>query len=101
MLNNQVKQNLVEINNKQKTILLLEKNFILNKDYKNLLYLEVKQKNIEISNNNFATASAVAKTKGSGGHNIQKFYLNVKNFKSLCLKAQTKKQMKSMNIILN
>ena len=31
------------------------------------------------------------KTKGSGGHNIQKYYLNVKTFKSLCLKAGTKK----------
>jgi hypothetical protein len=51
---------------------LLEKNFILNKDYKKPLYLEVKQKK-------------------NGGHNIQKYYLNVKTFKSLCLKAGTKK----------
>ena len=80
---------------------LLEKNFILDKDYKKPLYLEVKQKIIEISNDNFATAAAVAKTKGSGGQNIQKYskifkniqkyYLNVKTFKSLCLKAGTKK----------
>ena len=31
------------------------------------------------------------KTKGRGGQNIQKYYLNIKTFKSLCLKAQTKK----------
>ena len=62
----------------------LEKNFILNKDYKNSICNLAKQQN-------FATAAAVAKTTGSGGHNIEKFYLNIKTFKSLCLKAQTKK----------
>ncbi len=57
-----------------------------------MLNHQVKQKIIKISNNNnFATAAAVTKTKGSGGHYIQKYYLNVKTFKSLCLKAQTKK----------
>ena len=59
-------------NQKIKAKELLEKNFILNKDYKKLLSLEGKQKK-------------------NGGHNIQKYYLNVKTFKSLCLKAQTKK----------
>ena len=39
----------------------------------------------------FAPDASGAKTKGSGGHNIQKYYLNVKTFKSLCLKAQTRK----------
>jgi len=66
---------------KQKAILLLEKNFKVEKDYKLLLNHQVKQNLIEVNN----------KTKGSGGHNIQKYYLNVKTFKSLCLKAQTKK----------
>jgi hypothetical protein len=70
---------------------LLEKNFEVEKDYKKPLNHKVKQKIIEISNDNFATAAAVAKTKGSGGQNIQKYYLNVKTFKSLCLKAGTKK----------
>jgi len=60
---------------KQKIILLLEKNFIINKDYNLLLNLGVKQK----------------KGTGKGGQNIQKYYLNIKTFKSLCLKAQTKK----------
>ena len=33
----------------------------------------------------------VGKAKMNGGQNIQKYYLNVKTFKSLCLKAQTRK----------
>ena len=70
---------------------MLEKNFELEKDYKKPLSLKGKQKIIEISNDNFATAAAVAKTKGSGGHNSEKYYLNVKTFKSFCLKAGTKK----------
>jgi hypothetical protein len=97
-------------NSKFNSIRLLEKFFILDKDYKyfashlgeaknvnekdykKLLSLVGKQTNIEISNKqNFATAPTVAKNKGSGGHNIQKYYLNIKTFKSLCLKAQTKK----------
>ena len=36
-------------------------------------------------------SGAVFKGKKNGGQNIQKYYLNVKTFKSLCLKAQTKK----------
>ena len=36
-------------------------------------------------------SGAVFKEKKNGGQNIQKFYLNVKTFKSLCLKAGTKK----------
>jgi len=58
----------------------LKNNFIINKDYK---YSDV--------NDSFATARTGAKNTGSGGHNIQKFFLNIKTFKSLCLKAQTKK----------
>ena len=57
---------------KQKAILLLEKNFEVEKDYKKPLNHKVKQKK-------------------NGGQNIQKYYLNVKTFKSLCLKAGTKK----------
>ena len=69
-------------------IRVLEKNFKLEKDYKKSLCKLAKQTNIEINKDNFATAAAVAK---KGGQNIQKYYLNVKTFKSLCLKAQTKK----------
>jgi hypothetical protein len=52
---------------------LLEKNFVIETDYKSLSYLQVKQK------------------QGSGGHNLKKIMLNVKTFKSMCLKTGTKK----------
>ena len=52
---------------------LLEKSFVFDKDYKNSLLPEEKQKH------------------GSGGHNVQKILLNIKTFKSMCLKAGTKK----------
>ena len=58
---------------KQRAKELLEKHFVIDKDYKCLLTLESEQK------------------KGRGGHNIKKIMLNVKTFKSLCLKAGTKK----------
>ena len=58
---------------KQRAKELLEKNFIEEKDYKCLLTFESEQK------------------KGRGGHNIKKYFLNIKTFKSLCLKAGTKK----------
>jgi len=52
---------------------LLEKQFTLDKDYKFLTIPKDDQK------------------KGSGGHNKKKIMLNIKTFKSLCLKAGTKK----------
>lgn len=59
---------------KQKAKNLLDKNFIANKDYKILLNLQVKQ------------------TTGTrGGHNKEWVMMTVKTFKSLCLKAGTKK----------
>jgi hypothetical protein len=58
---------------KQRAKELLEKHFVIDKDYKCLLTLESEQK------------------KGRGGHNIKKIMLNVKTFKLLCLKAGTKK----------
>ena len=61
-------------NKKYNATTCLENNFKLDNDYKI-----------------FAPDASGAKTKGSGGHNIQKYYLNVKTFKSLCLKAGTKK----------
>ena len=79
-------------NQKFNAIRILEKNFEVEKDYKLLLNHQVKQKIIGINNKqNFAPHLGGAKKTGSGGHNIQKYYLNVKTFKSLCLKAQTKK----------
>jgi phage anti-repressor protein len=53
---------------------LLEKNFIINKDYKLLLSQQVKQSN-----------------GIKGGHNKETFMLNVKTFKLLCMKTGTKK----------
>jgi hypothetical protein len=58
---------------KQRAKELLEKNFVIDKDYKSLLSLDSEQK------------------KGSGGHNKQIIMLNIKTFKSLCLKARTTK----------
>jgi hypothetical protein len=53
---------------------LLEKNSDIDKDYKLLLAFESKQTN-----------------HVKGGHNIKKYMLTIKTFKSLCLKAGTKK----------
>jgi phage anti-repressor protein len=58
---------------KQKSKELLEKNFIINKDYL-LLTQQVKQS-----------------THIKGGHNKETFMLNIKTFKKYCLKAGTKK----------
>jgi hypothetical protein len=64
---------------------LLEKNFVLDKDYTKSLHFQVKQ----------STKSLLLQQKQStnakGGHNKETFMLNVKTFKSLCLKAGTKK----------
>jgi hypothetical protein len=53
---------------------LLEKNYEVEKDYKKSLLLQQKQT-----------------THVKGGHNKEIFMLNVKTFKSMCLKAGTKK----------
>jgi hypothetical protein len=53
---------------------LLEKNFIIDIDYKKLLLLQQKQSE-----------------HVKGGHNKEIFMLTVKSFKSFCLKAGTKK----------
>jgi hypothetical protein len=53
---------------------MLEKNFTINKDYKFLLYHEVKQDE-----------------QTHGGHNKEIFMLNINTFKKFCLKAGTKK----------
>ena len=57
---------------KQRAKELLERNFVIEKDYKYLLTFESEQKK-------------------RGGHNIKKIFMNVKTFKALCLKAGTKK----------
>ena len=52
---------------------LLEKNFVIDNDYKVSFLLQQEQK------------------KGRGGNNHQKILMTVKTFKSMCLKAGTKK----------
>ena len=53
---------------------MLEKNFTINKDYKLLLYHQVKQDE-----------------NTHGGHNKETFMLNIDTFKKICLKAGTNK----------
>jgi phage anti-repressor protein len=53
---------------------LLEKNFIIDKDYKK-----------------FASTAVKAKKDTCGGHNKEKFLLNIETFKKICLKSCTKK----------
>ena len=52
----------------------LEKYFVIENDYKILLYRSVEQTN-----------------EGRGGHNREQIMLNIKTFKMLCIKAATKK----------
>lgn len=59
---------------KQKSKLLLEKYFIIDKDYKVLLNSQVKQTN-----------------EPRGGHNKEIIMLNIRTFKLLCIKAGTEK----------
>jgi len=63
-------------NKKYNATTCLEKYFKLDNDYKKTAP---------------DASGAVFKAKKNGGQNIQKYYLNVKTFKSLCLRAQTKK----------
>ena len=72
---------------KQKILLLLEKYFIIDKDYKILLNAGVKQDNKSLLN----LQVKQKKGTGKGGHNKQIVMLTIKTFKSLCLKAGTKK----------
>ena len=65
---------------------VLEKNFIVNKDYKFLLSQPTQQKN-----SNFAPEASGAKTDTRGGHNKEIIMLNIETFKKFCLKAGTKK----------
>jgi hypothetical protein len=60
---------------KQNAVKLLEKFFKIDEDYNNLA-LNLADKH---------------KKSNDGGQNIKKFMLNIRCFKSLCLKAQTKK----------
>ena len=63
---------------KQHAMTVLERHFKVNDDYKTFAFME-KKANVE------------DKPTGRGGHNIKKVMLTIRCFKSLCLKAQTKK----------
>jgi regulator of replication initiation timing/phage anti-repressor protein len=68
---------------------LLEKIFVIDKDYKSLLRFKAEQKNSTILTTE-AEKGEVKKEK-RGGHNKETFMLNVETFKKFCLKAGTKK----------
>jgi hypothetical protein len=71
---------------KHKSKELLNKIFVVNKDYKSLLTQPGEQKNTIIS------PEASGEKKGNrGGHNKEVIMLNVDTFKKICLKAGTKK----------
>jgi hypothetical protein len=65
---------------------VLERHFTKDTDYKEIAFSDEKAKfEDEMLLNNDV------KQKKSGGHNIKKIMMTIKCFKSLCLKAQTKK----------
>ena len=72
---------------------LLEKNFIVGIDYNLSLGKSKASVNEEKPANLVANQNCKLKTKDEkwGGHNKQSIFLTVKCFKSMCLKAQTKK----------
>jgi len=88
---------------KVNAIRVLEKHFILDKDYKNVALQFGKASLDENVAHQFGGASldeniassieenAKSCNKQHGGQNKQKIMLNIKCFKSLCLKVQTKK----------
>ena len=72
----------LEFSTKQKAKILLEKQFIIDKDYKHLL-----NPTRRIATN----PQDKQKTEGRGGHNKEKIMLNINTFKLFCIKANTKK----------
>jgi predicted nuclease with TOPRIM domain len=84
-------------NQKVKAVLLIEKLFKIDVDYKfvsdnSKSSLEEDDITVEENKNNKSPSKNTTKTyKKNGGQNIKKIFLTVKCFKSLCLKAQTKK----------
>ena len=72
--------------------MLLEKYFKLDIDYKNLAFVTTKaSSNDEKLLNLKDKQDSIKFIKQNGGHNKQTILLTIKCFKSLCLKAQTKK----------
>ena len=73
----------LDFSSKHKAKELLNKFFVINKDFKCLLTQTGEQ--------NFAPATSGAKKQTRGGHNKEIIMLNVETFKRFCLKAGTKK----------
>jgi hypothetical protein len=69
----------------------LEKYFKLDIDYKNLAFVITKAVSEEETNKSALSSSKAVLAKQNGGQNKQTILLTIKCFKSLCLKAQTKK----------
>ena len=71
---------------------LLQKNFIIDKGYKCLLYHEVKQMFITNNDEDEIVPHPKKELKSSrGGHNKEIIMMNITTFKKFCLKAGTKK----------
>ena len=69
---------------------LLEKHFIIENDYK-LFALDQPKANSDNKHSAFSAEKATSDKPIHGGHNIKKIMMTIRCFKSLCLKAQTKK----------
>ena len=78
-------------NKKCNAKLTLEKNFVINKDYK-ILLLNVQEQDFMTNNEDEIVPHPKKESKLShGGHNKETIMMNVKTFKKFCLKAGTKK----------
>ena len=75
-------------NQKYNALRVLEKNFILDKDYINFAP-QVRGAKNESNNND----EKIKKEDNRGGHNKQTFMMTINCFKKFCLKADTKKAM--------
>ena len=75
---------------------VVEKNFVIDKDYKRLLHSSVEQTK---STNTVGVEVGESKKEKRGGHNKETIMLNVETFKKFCLKAGTKKRTKFMIIL--
>lgn len=73
---------------KQKSKLLLEKNFIIDKDYKVLFCQSAEQKKDTI---NLLNLPDKQKNETRGGHNKETIILTIRTFKLFCIKAGTEK----------
>ena len=77
-------------NKKCNAKLTLEKNFVINKDYK-ILLLNVQEQDFMTNDDEIILHPKKELKKSHGGNNKETIMLNVKTFKKFCLKAGTKK----------